>query len=92
MGEKGNDKFNYFHSKKWAIKLLSIAIEKILVYPENNNKAYHEVNLFYYKNYNQIISLFKNIWNNHWPERIAFELLVCFDNFIQKKPQRLAEE
>jgi hypothetical protein len=72
MGEKGNDEFNYFHSKKWALKLLVISINKILVYTAEDNQAFHQVNLFYYKNCNQIIALFKNIWNYLWPERIAF--------------------
>lgn len=31
MGYKGDDKFNYFHGKKWGLKFFSRVMTKILI-------------------------------------------------------------
>ena len=59
MGVKGNDRFNFHHSKKWALKFLHRFFENVLVLREND-REYNNITLNYYQqNIETILDIFR---------------------------------
>lgn len=93
MGYKGDDKFNYFHGKKWGLKFFTKVMAKILI--DDKEKLLSDASRikidFYAKNFDFFVEFFCNIWSHKWPERILGELLKCLYNFMMKQSERLGK-
>lgn len=59
MGVKGNDRFNFYHGKKWALKFLNRFLERVLVV-KSKNPAFNQPTItFYERNLETILDIFR---------------------------------
>lgn len=67
MGVKGNDRFNFYHGKKWALKFLYRFFERVLVL-RNKNPTYNQLTIdFYQRNLETILEIFREGWERDEP-------------------------
>jgi hypothetical protein len=55
MRVRGSDQFNYYHGKKWALKLLRGIMEKVLVYSNRRSEHARSVIAFYQNHIYELI-------------------------------------